>query len=276
LDLFDALRRWDNFMQASGLSPVTRANYRYWLLRFGADIMVDPCTVTEDDVAAYLASLSARGQARQQVLRALKSFYAWAARRGAVAQNPVEEFRFISARAGPAASLSAHEVCRLVHAAANRNPRRAWALILLLETGARIGSLAGVRPADTGTETGEIIRFRVAKHNRPYALPLSPLAAEAVRELLPGANGTLIGIRKESLWRWCHEAAVDAGFPPGRRHPHLARHTAATALLRRTKNVRLVQEFLNHADLTQMHRYVAVTNDEMREALSTPLSEPEA
>lgn len=272
--MFDALRRWDNWLQASGRSLETRRNYRYHLLKFLADVMLDPTEVTEDDVTDYLAAIHQRGQTVQQVLRALKSYYSWAVRRGVHPANPAEAIRFKRPRRAPAKSYSPEEFRRLVLAAAGRHPKRAWAIILLHETGARIGSMAMVAPGDAGLEAGQLIHFRKVKHDRPYSLHLSPLAAEAVRELLPYSNGTLLGgVAKETLWRWVHEAALDAGLPEGKRHPHLIRDTAATRLYQRTKNPRLVQTFLNHADLTQLHRYVAVMDEEMQEALGRSLAD---
>jgi integrase len=270
--MFDALRRWDNYLQASGLTSDTRRNYRYHFVRFVADTMLDPAEVTEDDVTEYLAGIDQRGQTVQQMLRALKSYYAWAVRRKIHAANPADAIKFKNRRRMPAKSFTREELMQLFLAAANRDQRRAWAIILLVETGARIGSMEAVRPGDVGTEAGQLIHFRKVKHDRPYALPLSPLAAEAVRELLPGSNGTLLGVSRRTLWRWFHDAAVDAGFPEGKRNAHLARDTAATLLYQQTKNARLVQDFLNHADLSQLHRYVATTNEELRAALARSLA----
>jgi integrase/recombinase XerD len=267
--MFDALRRWDNFLAVQGLSPETRRSYRYHFLRFLADVMVDPAEVQEDDITTYLAAISRRGTTVQQILRALKSYYPWAVRRGLCPVNPAEALKFRTPRVGQTLSLSLEEVTRLV-VAASLWPRRAWAILLLLETGARIGSMAAVAPGDTGTEPGELIFFRVAKYGRPYAVPLSPIASDAVKALLPGANGTLIGVRKETIWRWTHEAAVLAGLPEGKRHPHVLRHTFATNALRKGVNSRVLQELLNHTDLTQMARYVAVTDPEKVAAVARP------
>jgi integrase len=267
--MFDALRRWDNFLQAEGLSPDTRRAYRYHLLRFLADAMVSPEEVTEDDITEFLSLIRQRGRQVDMFLRALKSFYAWALRRGIVEVNPADAVGFKKSRRQPAQSLTEEEFTRVVIAAAWHCPQRAWAIILLLETGARIGSMAAVLPEDTGTEAGQLIRFRVAKGDRPYAVPLSPLAAEAVRELLSSADETLIGVRKESLWRWFHEAALEAGLAPGKRHPHILRDTFATNLFaRKGVNARVVQDLLNHSDLTQMARYVAVTDPEKFAAMA--------
>ncbi len=48
---------------------------------------------------------------------------------------------------------------------------------------------------------------------------------------------------------------------------HDLRATAATALLKRTGNIRMVQEFLGHANLNTTQLYLGVTLDDMREGM---------
>ncbi len=49
--------------------------------------------------------------------------------------------------------------------------------------------------------------------------------------------------------------------------PHTLRHTFATNLLKRTKNIRLVQRALGHADISSTMIYTHITDDELQEAL---------
>lgn len=260
------LDRWHDWV-ATQSSEATAEEYESALLRFFRRTRTTPDRLTEDDITRYLRSINPKGSAAQLYLRSLKSYYRWAVRRGVHVENPVSEIRYKSPKYPPVITYSKAEFQAIVAAARARSDRRAWALTLLLETGARIGSLADVTPADVGTHTGELIVFRTAKGDRPYALPLSRPAAEAIRHLLtdPGKRyrPTLLGVHKVTLWRWFHDAAVDAGMPPGKRHPHLARHTAATNLYRRTKDPLMVKKFLNHADLSTIHRYAEVTDQEL-------------
>jgi integrase/recombinase XerD len=52
-------------------------------------------------------------------------------------------------------------------------------------------------------------------------------------------------------------------------HPHLLRHTFATDLLRLTKNLRITQKALGHAQITSTQIYTHIMDDEMEEALKT-------
>lgn len=51
--------------------------------------------------------------------------------------------------------------------------------------------------------------------------------------------------------------------------PHTLRHTFATDLYRKTKNIRMVQKALGHADLSSTMIYTHIVDDELEGALKT-------
>ncbi|SDM46131.1 tyrosine-type recombinase/integrase, partial [Halarsenatibacter silvermanii] len=51
--------------------------------------------------------------------------------------------------------------------------------------------------------------------------------------------------------------------------PHTFRHTFATDLYRRTKNLRLVQKALGHADISTTQIYTHIVDEEMEEAMKS-------
>ena len=257
---FEAVRRWQDYLVATGASESTRRQYRYHLIHFLADTLTDLGSITEDDVVSYLAQLPAKGHMRGQMLRALKSYYAWAEGRE-LALNPTRRLRIRPPKYGPAPSLSEEELRRLLEAARRRDPRRAWAIQFAYATGARLGSLCAVKPEDV--RDGHVV-FRVAKGERPYAVPLGALGREAADALLAYGSPTLIGVGPGAFWHWVHQASVESGV---RAWPHLLRHTFATRLLQSGVDVRTVQELLNHSDLSQIPRYTAVTDERKRAAV---------
>lgn len=58
----------------------------------------------------------------------------------------------------------------------------------------------------------------------------------------------------------------DAGIE---RHitPHMLRHTVATLLLRKSVDIRVVQEFLGHASIATTQRYTHITKDHLVQVL---------
>ena len=58
-----------------------------------------------------------------------------------------------------------------------------------------------------------------------------------------------------------------AGIPA--LHPHALRHACGAELLRRTKNLRVVQEQLRHVDVQTTTGYTRLTQQDVRQALET-------
>lgn len=62
--------------------------------------------------------------------------------------------------------------------------------------------------------------------------------------------------------KWVGQAGIEGGFTP-----HALRHTAATKLLRRTGNAKLVQKYLGHSDVaTTLRFYVDVFPEDLKNA----------
>ena len=271
--VFELIRAWQTFLESSGTaSPRTCASHRYALLRFLADTLLDLREVDEPAILEHFGKLDPRGSTRGDQLRALKSFYRWATERRIVPEDPARRLKITRRTNGRAPHLTPEELGRLLAAAAAREPRRRWALMFVYGTGARVGSACEVRPEDV--RDGRVY-FRVAKNDRPYDVPLEGVAAEAARELERLARSRavrsttpyadrLIGVGPERFRQWVAQAGADSGV---RAWPHLLRHTFATRVYEATKDPMLVAELLNHADLSQIRRYVAVDEDAKRVAL---------
>jgi integrase len=266
-DIGGLLRAWDAAMEVQGLSPSTRRNYRYEMLSFYVDFgYAHPqglATITASDLAAYVVSLPVNGSKRSSAIRALKAFYTWA--EGEMRpDNPCVAFRVKRVRPPRAPDLTDEQVHALIRAAFRVSPRRGWALVLCLATGARIGSLVAARPEDIGEG---FIWFRVAKGSRPYEVPLSHPGMLAARHLaeMAAPGGTLVGVSAQSFRNWVHQAGRDAGIEQ-RVWPHLLRHVTITRVARVTDPA-TVAEIANWADLSQYRRYVSVDAERERAAL---------
>jgi integrase/recombinase XerD len=250
--------RWTAFLTATGMADMTIRAYRRTLVCFIADTLLEPNDATEDDLVAYLAELPAKGHTRPMVTRTLRSYYGWAAPR--VQRNPAERLRARLPKYGPAGALTEDEMVRVVLAAAQHEQRRAWAILLMYATGIRLTSAVSIRPEDV---RGDMLYIRVAKGDRPYAVPLGPIGFAAVCGLMETAGEHLIGVQQGRLWDWIHQAGLDSGL---RVYPHLLRHTWATRQIENNTNPRVVQELGNWADLSQLGRYAHVGDEQKRAA----------
>lgn len=263
MEAFARLRTWAGWLEATGHSPATVRAYRYWLIRYIADTLADPWEATEDDLVSYLVALPRHGSSRREWLKAVKSYWTWAAPKAG--RDPTERLHLRRPQQAPPDDvLSRDDVRQIVRAAFRREPRRGWAILLAVSTGLRVGSLVALRPDDCH---GDWLWTSVAKGGRRQRVVLSRPARLAVRHLLATANGTLLGVGKEAFRRWLRVAAADASVHR-RVYPHLLRHTFATRVAK-VSDPRTWQAAMGHADLSQYPRYVHLDEERLRAAVET-------
>jgi integrase len=261
MQAFERLRAWSNWLEVTGHAPDTIRSYRYWALRYMVWSLADLHEASEDDLVGFLASLPANGQTRREALKAVRSYWSWAAPKAG--RNPAERLHLRRRREPPVADVpTEQELRRLIRAAFRRDARWGWGILLAATTGLRVGSLVALRPEDCH---GDWLWTTAAKGDRRYRVVLSRPAQIAVRHLLALSNGpTLLGVRRGGFRYWVHRAALDAGL--GRVYPHLLRHAFATRLAQ-VADPRTWQEAMGHADLSQYPRYVHVDGHRLREAV---------
>ncbi len=282
---FQTLDDWIEYLEvARECAPETIHEYESYLQRFfrmaWRKLGVLPHTLTEQQLNQLLRSMKPRSPVKNAYLKAVRSYYRWAVARRVHDVDPARDVRVRKRAAPPARAHDLNTVRRLLEAARARSEQRYWAIILLFETSGRIGQVAEVMTEDVPDPSpGGLIHFRIVKHDYPYATNLTPLAAQAVRELRrlresgpwAGTRPTLIGVGKNALGNWVREACVAIGLPEGWRNAHLLRSTSITELYKRTKSPELVRRRANHRNYQSLDRYVAMMDEDMREATSESL-----
>lgn len=154
-----------------------------------------------------------------------------------------------------------------------------------LITGARVSSARKLLWKNVNLESGEIRLEVKSKFNGEFhTLPITP-EIESLMASVKGQHPIYVftylsqgKVAKKRLkghrypfqrdgWRrtWA-KALRDAKIEDFRFHD--LRHTAATQMLRATKNVAAVKEVLGHRDVTTTMRYAHVLKDDIRDALS--------
>ena len=169
--------------------------------------------------------------------------------------------------------LGAADLTALLDAARASSPRD-YALVCVL-------AYAGLRVAEAvGLQWGDILEDRLlvrhGKGDKERYVPLAPRlrAALADRREIPVLRHSPVFLSRlrrplsvraaqHIIERLCLAAGIDRELA----HPHSLRHTAATMLLRRTGNIRLVQRFLGHASIGTTEIYTHVVFDDLAEAV---------
>ena len=250
--------------------------------------------VTLADLRSFLAHQAEAGKSRTTLARrgaALRAFFAWAHRTGAVANNPA--VRLASARASITIPqiLAVEDAARLLDVAKVRADSgdaldlRDWAMAeLLYATGIRVGELAGVDVADV--DFMELTVRVLGKGDKERVVPFGIPALRALLAWRDGGRASCAPVHETALFvgrrgtrvdqrqvrATIHTLATHAGVPDV--SPHALRHSAATHLLQGGSDLRSVQEVLGHASLSTTQRYTHVNADRLRQAYA--LAHPRA
>lgn len=280
------LRDWSRWYVATGRgSEQTASIYKRAILAFFCDVLPGGLgDVSEDTCFAYLLTLGPHR--RNDIAKALVSFFGWADDRGYLPQgNPMRDYIIRRTRAGRVKYLTDDHL-RAFFTVADEYPdlRAAPTFALMLGTGARIGSVVGARCEDVDLSPGrESIFWRTAKSGRTYtsllvpehSLPGTLRLMELAREGYTRGRGverdrgSLVGVRHaESIRFWMRTIAREAGVPDELAHPHAIRRTFGTVLARTHADLATWVAAMGHSDGNSFVRYAAAEDDRVKQALS--------
>ncbi|MBU2489502.1 MAG: tyrosine-type recombinase/integrase, partial [Proteobacteria bacterium] len=235
-------------------------------------------------IRAYLGFLHKKGDSRASMARklsALRSFYRFLEKMGAIDRNPAKAVATPKKEKKAVSWLTVDEAFDLLDASTGTpvlDLRDRAILETLYSTGVRVAELAGTNLYDLDYRAGTL---RVTgKGNKQRIVPIGQKAREAIREYRaaleedgpegrdPGAvflnhRGGRLTVR--SIARVVDKAVLRAGL--GRPvSPHGFRHSFATHLLDGGADLRSVQELLGHVSLSTTGVYTHVSMDRLAKA----------
>ena len=235
---------------------------------------------------SWLAAQAAGGAARTTLARrtsAVKTFTAWATRRGLLAEDPAVRLQLPKARRTLPAVLRQDQALAAMAAAdlgaEQGDPlalRDRLIVELLYATGIRVSELCGldIDDVDTGRRLLRVLGKGNKQRTVPFGAPaLSALPAwltdgrpelatdESGPALLLGTRGKRLDPRQARTVVHQTMSAVDGAPDIG---PHGLRHSAATHLLEGGADLRIVQEILGHSTLATTQLYTHVTVARLR------------
>ena len=256
------------------LSPHTCAAYARDLEQFRGYCVQqgisDWNTVDLHHVRAFAASRHRGGlspHSVQRLLAAIRSFYNFMLREGAVRNNPANEVRAPKAAKRLPETLDADQMARLLDIPGDDPPavRDRAIMELLYSSGLRLAELISVTLNDinladaTVTVTGKGSKTRIVPVGRHALHAISAwlkvrgqLAKVDDDTLFVGPRGGRLSPR--SLQARIRRLGIAQGIPQNV-HPHLFRHSFASHLLESSGDLRAVQELLGHADISTTQVY---------------------
>jgi integrase/recombinase XerD len=291
LKIHEALERFLLQLEADGRSEHTIAQYRRhvrllvsWLEGEGKPAGIG--ALHPQLVAEFMVSSAARNRSDGQpkkptavnALRtSIRCFCAYLRDAGLVQANPAMLLRRAICSSRRSRALDEAEVERLVAAlqeATDTPGQRDRVLFsLMLATGVRIGSALGLDVEDVDLERGELLlrRTKGSREDRVF-LPQTvvPALAALVAEVGTGPifrNGGGIRLTARHANRRLAQTFERAGI---RRvnGSHALRHTFATDMYRRTRDILLVKEALCHRSVASTLVYAHVDTGRLKDAVN--------
>lgn len=269
--------------------PATRHSRRPEVLeaRRLEDAHLPPLNVTEigpREIRRFLLYLQdERGNHRYGLARkvsALRSFFAFLRRENVIELDPMADIPRpkINPRAALRKHLTKEDALRLLDFAAqqSKEPQRDLALFaVFLYGGLRISEVTALRPEDI--KFGEnLVEVLQAKGQKQRVVPLPDEAMTLLRRYVENrhhrdapflftnhAGGKL---SRSSAYYIVKRFVRALGLDPAI-SPHKLRHTCATLLLEAGVDLRYIQEFLGHADISTTQIYAHVSPAKLREVI---------
>ena len=245
------------------------------------------------DVESYLVHCDAQGLAkstRARRLSAIKQLYRFCFEEGFRGDNPAVQINGPGRDKRLPKTLSTEEVDCLLEAAAVHGRREADKLRntclmqLLYATGMRVSELVSL-PMSSAKGDPRMLLIK-GKGGKERMVPLSPPARTALRGWLTvretdedtaraegkAASSYLFPSRGKSGHLTRHafyvlikDLAVKGGVSPQKVTPHTLRHAFATHLLANGADLRAIQTFLGHADVSTTEIYTHVLEERLKE-----------
>ena len=269
------LERFERYLVTERrLSPHTLLAYRRdlaalldWCSRSGVQ---DWQGLDHQHIRSFAARSHARGltgRSIQRRLSALRSFFNFLLREGALQRNPALDVPAPKAAKHLPNTLDVDQMAQLLaHKPDGALQVRDLALMeLFYSSGLRLSELTGLALRDLDLASAQV---RVlGKGSKQRIVPVGSAARKALKKWLSqraalatageeavfvGRNGARLGQRAVQLR--VAAMARSAGLPQ-HLHPHMLRHSFATHLLESSRDLRGVQELLGHANINTTQVY---------------------
>jgi integrase/recombinase XerD len=239
--------------------------------------------VDRNVILSFILALKERQYAPATLARkvaAVKSFFRFLCGEGLVDRDPTEDID--SPKVGKALPkfLSVEEVNTLLEQPSREGTveglRDAAMLQVLYATGMRVSELVNLNLEDVNLEEGYV--RCLGKGSKERLVPLHPEAIEVLRDYLREGRKQLgpriqqpalflnrrgERLTRQGFWLILKRYVAQAGIR-SQVSPHILRHSFATHMLERKADLRNVQEWLGHANISTTQVYTHLTRDHLR------------
>lgn len=213
-------------------------------------------------------------------LSALRSFYRFALREGAVDVNPAAKVNGPKKEKALPQFVKASEMDRLLDANCQeddfKNLRARTLIIILYETGMRRAEIVGLNDADIDFGQGQL--KVTGKRDKQRIIPFGEEVAESLHRYI-SARDNEVQRTTDALFVDNHgnrltfdqlykivTRQLSAVTTMKKRSPHVLRHSFATAMLNNGAGIESVRQLLGHESLATTEIYTHTTFEQLKEA----------
>ncbi len=231
------------------------------LLRLETDVRI-----TASDISRYLEFISSKRQYHattyNRILSSLSSFYRFLLMQGVIDANPVPRVDRPKVKEKELKYLKHSQVMRLLQSIQDERDR--LMIRIIYATGVRVSELCTMNVEDVDFDD-QMIRV-LGKGGKVRMVFVDEETLEEITRLIgnrlsgplfPGQGGNHISPRTVQL--------IFKKYAPPGITPHKIRHSYASELYRRSRNLRVVQENLGHASIKTTEVYLHTDVDERRQ-----------
>lgn len=246
-----------------------------------------PQDLTYKEIRLYLAELATRDYSKTTTARkiaAIRTFYRYLYRERLVNTNPADSIRHPRKVKSLPKFLNDDEIYMIFNQLNIQNPssfRDRVILELLYATGMRISELCGLNFSNLNLEENEITVF--GKGGKERIVLVSNRAKNYLNDYLNNVrqvfnlnnendqespiflNKTGYRLNQRSVNRTLSNIVQSLNIPKNI-SPHIFRHSFATRLLEKGADLRIVQELLGHASISNTQIYTHVTTERLKQA----------
>jgi integrase/recombinase XerD len=295
--LSDALEGYLLDVASRGYSPRTIESNRYYLRLF-ARYLDDKQTeeITSDDLKRFVVHMQQEYKpirpngdtkplgpaAMENVIKAVRSFSAWAENELKITRKD-QCLRYPKHAPPEIETFTEDEMKRIMRVCMQAGKRKrktgireTLIVMLLIDTGIRLGELARLQMRDLNIETGELVvrPFRASVKSRPRTIPIGASAKRAAwRYLRTRADvrpddplfvtSTGHAVSDSHIQNMLHDIGVRAGVHA---NPHKFRHTFAIEYLRNGGDIFTLKRLLGHATLEMVEYYLTILKSDLESA----------
>lgn len=273
----------ENFLvdlEIANRSPHTISAYRHGITDFlSFTLGLNVAAVTHREISEWLHFLSCQGVSPQTIaqrLSGLRSFFNFANLAGVMSTSPAALIQHRRIPVTVPRWLNPTQVRQLL-AAANR--QRDYALVdFMWSSGCRVSEVAGARVEHV--QWKERVVKVLGKGQKERLVPLARKTAKSLRIHLRGRrtgplfpnedrrrlqSNQISSMTARSIGRIVGHLGLRAGL--GHVHPHMLRHSFATALLEGGADLRSIQVLLGHSSILTTQIYTHCTSAHLRATL---------